>query len=88
MKQTLENLPDEILSQSRFFPVYANKNPATKAWSRRENQQLYTQATKKTGLAGFDTCGHERGDDYLLIDFDHVLDDDGKFISSEFRKIR
>ena len=74
--QQLENLPEELFSSKRFFLVGADKVPLVKGWSNPANQRLCTDIQ---GLVGFDTCGHDVGDDYLFIDFDHVLDDNGEF---------
>ena len=74
--QQLENLPEELFSSKRFFPVGADKIPHLKNWSNPANQSLCTDIQ---GIAGFDTCGHSVGDDYLFLDFDHVFDDDGEF---------
>ena len=78
--QNLFNLPKEILSQPRFFKVGADKVPRTKAWSNPDNQKKYNEVQ---GLAGFDTCGHGKADDYLLLDFDHVLNDNGDFVNTD-----
>ena len=76
--QQLKNLPEEILAQPRFFAVKENKAPKTKGWSKPENQKLYSEIR---GLAGFDTAGHDVAADYLFLDFDHVLNDDGEFVN-------
>lgn len=75
-RQQIENLPTEILDQPRFFPVAESKVPLISEWQKPENQH---HAAQIQGLKGFDTCGHGRAVDYLLIDFDHVLDDAGNF---------
>lgn len=79
--QVIANLPDEILSAPRFFPVKANKEPSVTAWSNPDNQKLCTAIKGK--IVGFDTCGHGRDADYLLIDFDNVLDDNGEFVNEK-----
>ena len=76
--QQLKNLPDEILSQPRFFAVGADKQPLTKGWSKPENQKLYSDIKN---LAGFDTAGHGIGADYLFLDFDHIFDDNREFVN-------
>ena len=78
--QLIQNLPTEILKQPRFFPVARNKAPLIKDWSNPNNQKLFCDI-QQDQFAGFDTCGHGRASDYLFLDFDHVLDDDGKFIN-------
>lgn len=80
--QHLENLPDEILSQPRFFKVGADKIPLTKGWSKPDNQKLYSEID---GYKGFDTAGHDMGDDYLFLDFDNVLDTNSNFINDDAR---
>lgn len=76
--QILKNLPHELLTQPRFFLVGKDKRPLTKDWSNPDNQKLYTDIN---GFAGFDTCGHSKAADYLFLDFDHVLDDNGNFVN-------
>ncbi|MBR0289516.1 MAG: DUF927 domain-containing protein, partial [Selenomonadaceae bacterium] len=79
ISQQLDNLPEEILSQPRFFAVKKNKEPKAKGWSNPKNQKLYSEIQ---GLAGFDTAGHNVAADYLFLDFDHVLNDQGEFVTA------
>jgi DNA-binding transcriptional MerR regulator len=77
----LNRLPDEIKKSARFFAVGTASNPkAPKVndWSNPENQTNFEMID---GAAGFDTCGHDKGADYLFLDFDHVLNDDGEFVT-------
>lgn len=76
--QQLENLPDEILDQPRFFAVNKAKEPLTKGWSKPDNQKHYTEIE---GYKGFDTAGHDRAEDYLFLDFDHIFTDAGQFVN-------
>lgn len=76
------NLPAELLNQKRFFCV-ANKEAPPSGWNKPENQTL---ATNINGLMGCDISGHDVRDDYTLIDFDHVLDDQGNFIYPDAEK--
>ena len=76
--QILENLPQELLTQQRFFPVGADKIPRLKDWSNPDKQKHYNEIE---GYVGFDTCGHDRADDYLFLDFDHIFNDKGKFVN-------
>lgn len=78
--QRLENLPAELLEQPRFFAVNAKKVPLIDAWSKPENQR---PAAQIDGLKGFDTCGHGQAADYLMIDCDHVLNDNGEFVNDD-----
>ena len=77
-QQNLDNLPDELLAQPRFFEVGADKNPHVADWGNPANQHCYKDVD---GIAGFDTVGHGLGDDYILFDFDHVLDEHGNFVN-------
>lgn len=77
--QQLENLPDDILDQPRFFAVNENKAPLTKGWSNPENQKHYTEIE---GYKGFDTAGHDVYEDYLFLDFDHIFTDAGQFVNA------
>lgn len=83
MKQNFENLPSGIRDFKRFFKVGANKHPHDKGWSKLENQKFYHDVIRGGGFAGFDTCGHGTYNDFLFVDFDHVLDDDGNFVTAE-----
>ena len=97
-RQHLENLPDELLNQPRFFRVgrdvnkkgtkiFDQKAPVDK-WNNPDNQKRYDelQFTDKRQMAGFDIVGHGKAADYLILDFDHVLDDAGNFCSSDAEK--
>lgn len=81
MKDLTVNLPTEISALPRFFPVGADKTPHIKKWSDPVNQMPLADVNSQ--FVGFDTCGHGRGDDYLFLDFDHVLNDNGEFISCD-----
>ena len=42
--QHLENLPQELLEQKRFFQLFGkNKGDTPKGWSNPDNQKLYTE---------------------------------------------
>lgn len=83
-KTILENLPQELLTQPRFFPVRITKDgrklPCIKAWQLPNNQMTAQDAIKKTGLIGMDICGHGLNPDYFFVDFDHVKDQSGNFL--------
>lgn len=85
-QQQLGNLPEELLSQPRFFQLYGkNKGDTPQGWSNPDNQKLYTDFKGDYPL-GFDTAGHGRAIDYVLFDFDHVLDDNGNFVCEAAEK--
>lgn len=81
--QILENLPTEILSKPRFFPVGVDKAPRLKDWSKPENQKYCGQLE---GYVGFDTAGHGVDVDYLFLDFDHIFNDSGEFVNAKAAK--
>lgn len=83
MEQLLTNLPEEIFSAKRYFPVGADKAPHMRDWGNPDKQRHYSDIQ---GLAGFDTCGHGRDVDYLFLDFDHVLDDNGDFANEDAQR--
>lgn len=86
-QQQLGNLPEELLSQPRFFQLYGkNKGDTPKGWSNPDNQKLYTDFKGDYPL-GFDTAGHGRAIDYVLFDFDHVLDDNGNWVNQDAEKL-
>lgn len=82
--QKLDNLPVELSENKRFFPVVVTpdgkKLPRIKEWQNPDNQKFAAQIE---GLVGFDTCGHSIGEDYLFLDFDHVLDNNGNFVNDD-----
>ena len=94
-KQQIDNLPDELLTQPRFFRVGGNddsgkfnqKRPIDK-WNNPDNQKLFKhlQFTDPRQMAGFDIVGHGRAADYLVLDFDHVLNGDGNFKHAEIER--
>lgn len=81
-RQNLNNLPVELSEAKRFFPVVltpdGKKLPRIKEWQNPDNQKFAAQIE---GLVGFDTCGHSIEEDYLFLDFDHVLDNNGNFVN-------
>ena len=83
----LQNLPSEFLRTSRFFPVAltddGKKIPKISGWQKPENQLPLQQVN--AAQVGFDTCGHDVGDDFLFFDFDHVLNDQGEFVNDKAR---
>ena len=79
IEQNLSNLPLEICRQSRFFPVNHDKSPKIKGWNKPANQKKYDLLDLPVG---FDiTNPSPFNPDYLVFDFDHVLDDERKFVS-------
>lgn len=79
----LKKLPQELLNQPRFFEVSKDKVPHVKDWSNPANQKFFSDVQ---GLAGFDTCGHGQAADYLFLDWDNVLDDNGHFVNVDAEK--
>ena len=79
--QILQNLPQELLKQPRFFALVGNKKEdLPQEWSNPDKQQFFCDIPQDK-LVGFDTCGHGRAADYLFLDFDHILDDNGNFVN-------
>ena len=84
--QILQNLPQELLRQPRFFALVGNKKEdLPQEWSNPDKQQFFCDIPQDKSV-GFDTCGHGRAADYLFLDFDHVLDDNGHFVSPDAEK--
>lgn len=89
IQQNLDNLPDEILKQDRFFPVNHDKSPKIKGWNKPDNQKRYNLVDLPVG---FDISAHRDKPspfqpEYLVADFDHVLDDKGQFVSETARTV-
>lgn len=87
--QNLSNLPSEILRQARFFPVNHNKSPKIKGWNEPDNQKNYEQLDLPVG---FDITSHRDKPspfhpNYLICDLDHVLDNEGNFVSETARTV-
>lgn len=87
MKTELKNLPAEFLAAKRFIPVFVNaqgkKVPGFEGWQKPENQMPAEDAARKSALVGFVTCGKFLDEQFLFLDFDHVLDSEGAFVNSE-----
>ena len=95
MGQNLNNLPAELLLLKRFFlcgceldGVFNPKAPVVKAWTNPKNQHYYNKVKikDKRQVLGFDISGHGGGVDYAVLDFDHVLDDNGNFVNDAAQK--
>ena len=80
-QQRLENLPAEILELPRFLPTRKDnpKAPKGKDWQKPENQVSYS-ALK--GIGGF-VSATETEESLIFVDFNHVLDDNGNFVSAD-----
>lgn len=83
--QTLQNLPDELKQQPRFFPVTHDKKPKIKAWNKTANQCKYDQLESPVGFAITNLSPFIR--DYLVFDFDHVLDDQENFVTETAKAV-
>lgn len=85
--QVISNLPAELLTQPRFFPVLADKNPIVKGWSNPKNQSFHTDIKLADGqLVGFDICSHNSRAGYICVDVDHCFNDDGELVSEEIAR--
>ena len=82
----LENLPQELLQQKRFFPVYENKEPMISGWNDPANQMTAEDALRISKFIGMDIRGHGQYSDLFFADFDHVTDKNGNFIYPEAEK--
>ena len=82
--QILKNLPQEILSLPRFVKSGNHGNPKApyEGWNRPENQRLYSELNGIIGLV----ASTENDDSLIFFDFDHVLDDNGKFVNETAEK--
>lgn len=75
IEQNLNNLPPELLLQARYFEVNHDKSPRISGWNKPENQKLPRFLTKPLG---FDITNPSPSmPNYLVIDGDHVLDENG-----------
>ena len=80
-QQRLENLPAEILALPRFLPTRKDnpKAPKGKDWQKPENQVSYSELKD---IGGF-VAATETEESLIFFDFDHVLDDNGNFVSAD-----
>lgn len=81
-RELLQNLPAPIRNRGRYFAVSKNKVPKQHGWALRENQRAIAEIPGS--LVGFDVVGHGVDDDYLFLDFDHVLKR-GNFVNEAAR---
>ena len=88
MQQRLENLPQELLEQPRFFPlrdagdIQKLKAGPPVGWNKRENQSFANDVQYTGRTLGFDITAREPGEpSFVVFDFDNVLDDDGNFVN-------
>lgn len=92
MKQFANNIPAELRALSRWIPVGVKNNPkcpACQGWQLAANQTTFNAVR---GNSGFVCSVHpdDRTDstraDYLLLDFDHVLDGNGNFVNEDAKQ--
>ena len=82
--QRLDNLPKEILALPRFLRTRTDnhKAPLVKEWQNSKNQKLYSELK---GILGF-VAATDNDDSLIFFDFDHALDDNGKFVNETAEK--
>ena len=82
--QTLKNLPAEILALPRFLKTRKDnpKAPTLRDWQKPEKQKFYSELD---GILGF-VAATEDDNSLIFFDFDHVLDDNGKFVNETAEK--
>lgn len=95
------NLPTELANQMRFAPSYIDakgkKKPIATGNINYALPKFYDTAEEAvktaqgyhydTGFAAFDICGHGKGSNYVLFDFDHVLNAaTGEFVNADAEK--
>ena len=83
-KQSLDYLPTEIKSLKRFIPVRDDKKtPKGSGWQKAENQKFLSDIA--TIHAAFFIKG-EGEQNFIALDFDNVLNDDGTFSNDKAYK--
>ena len=76
-KQNRENLPASILEERRFFQLLGKRKDATpKGWNNPDNWKELEDIPEGAPF-GFSVTNNS---DYLLIDADHVIDDNGEML--------
>ena len=91
-----QHLPPEMANQFRFIPSCiapnGDKKPVSKKAPKPDYYSTAEEAVKiakhyepeyGNAFAALDICGYGKGDNYLFLDFDHVLDDNGDFVNAE-----
>ena len=93
-KTKVENLPTSMLELMRFTPSIitpnGDKKPVKSKYAKPENYTTAEDAVEiaeveggGTAFAALDICGHGKGDNYVFLDFDHVLNASGEFVNAE-----
>lgn len=89
MKQFADNIPAELRALTRWIPVgipNKPKCPACQGWQLAANHQTIASIHGNFGFVCSvhpDDSSDTSREDYLLLDFDHVLDDGGKFVNGD-----
>ena len=84
IKQNLKKIPSKLLKEKRWIPVTHEKKPKITAWSDPQNQSLPNDL--ELPIAFDITARHPfLADNYLVFDFDHILDEAGNFVTEEAR---
>lgn len=91
-----QNLPPEMANQFRFIPSCIAPNGDKKPVGKKAPKPDYCSTAEEAvkiakhyepeygnAFAALDICGYGKGDNYLFLDFDHVLDDNGDFVNAE-----
>lgn len=89
MKQFADNIPAELRTLTRWIPVGFKddpKCPACKGWQLAATHKPLSTIHGNFGFVCSvhpDDSSDTARDDYLLLDFDHVLDDNGNFVNDD-----
>lgn len=81
IEQCFDKMPAELLDQPRWIPVTHEKKPKLKGWEKPENQLRYDKVERPAAFVI--SAGESDAEEYLVFDFDHVLGEDGEFITTE-----
>ena len=80
----LQNLPREIIKLKRFLNVREDgKTPSGEGWQQSKNQKFLSEINTDTAAFFIGTDKSDNGDKFCVLDFDHVLNDDGVFTNSD-----
>lgn len=83
--QDFDRMPAELRKQKRWIPVDDTKKAKLKEWSVPDNQRSLDKV--KPPVAFVISAGDTDADEYLVFDFDHVLDEEKNFVTDQASEV-
>lgn len=84
MLQYFKNLPKILRDEKRWIIVGTDKVPSEVGWQKPSRWHYLNALRRNQNYATFGFACHadDDGAEYVLLDFDHVLDDSGNFVNA------